>query len=470
MTKNHDADGAAPHSIEAEQAVLGALLRFNDAFDQLGDLEAKHFYREDHRIIFGEMRRMISHGEPADPVTVWATLEGHGGAIGVDIGAYLNQLAQNAPSSAGIDRHASIVVDRALRRATMAIADRISGLAMNPKGKSADEVLDAMQSMVTSLAERRVRNEPQMIGTILAGFIDGMTKRAEGLESAIPTGIPGLDRLLTGGGFRPGQLIIVAGRPSMGKTALACDIGLNVAEAPTGPGSQESYSVLDFSMEMEGQELAGRALASRGRVSLTKILGAIREDDEAAWSGVSAGCIKLDRLKFGIDDTPAISLLELRMKAKAWKRKHGLHLIVVDYLGLMSGGDGEKRHEQIGSYSRGLKALAKELGVAVIALAQLNRKVEDRPDRRPVLSDLRDSGEIEQDADIVILVHRPEMYDPENPDLRGYAEALIRKQRSGSLGDVPLRYDGPTCSFTDWTGPAPTQQVGPRRGKADKFD
>jgi replicative DNA helicase len=190
-------------------------------------------------------------------------------------------------------------------------------------------------------------------------------------------------------------------------------------------------------------------------VSLTKVMGQIPQDDDITWAGVTNGCIKLDALRFAIDDTPAISLLELRLKAKAWKRRHGLHVIIVDYLGLMSGGEGEKRHEQIGSYSRGLKALAKELGVAVIALAQLNRKVEERPDRRPVLSDLRDSGEIEQDADIVALVHRPEMYEPENPELRGFAELLVRKHRGGPLGDVLLRFDGPTCSFSDWTGAPP---------------
>ena len=460
MTKHTGADGA-PHSIEAEQAVLGALLRFNDAFDRIGDLKAKHFFREDHRILFSEITRMISRGDVADTVTIWAALEGRGGAVGEGISGYLNQLAQAAPSAAGIDRHAGIVVDRALRRATMHIADEISGLAMNPSGKTADEVLDAMQSMVTTLAERRVRNEPRMIRDVVVDFIDGVTKRSEGQDNAIPTGIPGIDRLLTGGGLRPGQLVIVAGRPSMGKSALTADAGLNMAA---------DHSVLNFSMEMESQEIAGRALANRGRVSLGKVMSQIPADDVLAWDGVTAGCIKLDALRFAIDDTPAISLLELRLKAKAWKRKHGLHVIIVDYLGLMSGGDGEKRHEQIGSYSRGLKALAKELGVAVIALAQLNRKVEERPDRRPVLSDLRDSGEIEQDADIVMLVHRPEMYEPENHDLRGFAEVLIRKQRGGPLGDVPLRFDGPTCSFTDWTGPPPTQQAGPRRSKPGKFD
>lgn len=446
MTKELGADGATPNSIEAEQAVLGALLRFNDAFDKLGDLQAKHFYREDHRIIFAEIVRMISRGEPADTMTVWAALEGHGGPTVDGIGAYLNQLAQTVPSAASAGRYAAIVVDRALLRATMHVADSINGLAANPKGKSADEVLDAMQSMVNTLAERRVRNEPKMIRDILVDFIEGVTKRAEGLTNAIPTGIASMDRLFNGG-FRPGQLIIVAGRPSMGKTALTSDIGLNIAA---------DHSVLNFSMEMESQEIAGRALANRGRVALATVMGQIADTDDAAWAGVTAGCIKLDALRFAIDDTPAITLLELRMKAKAWKRRHELHVIVVDYLGLMSGGDGEKRHEQIGSYSRGLKALAKELGVAVVALAQLNRKVEERPDRRPVLSDLRDSGEIEQDADIVMLVHRPEMYDPENQEVRGYAEVLVRKHRSGALGDIPLRFDGPTCSFSDWTGSPPS--------------
>jgi len=460
MTNHHSADSAAPHSIEAEQSVLGALLRFNDGFDQVGDLDAKHFYREDHRVIYAEIVRMIARGEPADVMTVWASLEGRGGAIDAGILPYLQRLTETTPSAVNIGRYASIVVDRALRRATMYVADTINGLAANPKGKTADEVLDAVQSLVTSLAERRVRNEPKMLREVLAGFIDGITRRAEGTENAIPTGIPGIDRLLTGGGFRPGQLIIVAGRPSMGKSALTTDIGLNMAV---------DHGVLEFSMEMESQEIAGRALANRGRVDLGKVMGTIPDDDELAWAGVSTGCIKIDALRFGLDETPAISLLELRMKAKAWKRKHGLHVIIVDYLGLMSGGEGEKRHEQIGYYSRGLKALAKELGVAVIALAQLNRKVEERPDRRPVLSDLRDSGEIEQDADIVMLVHRPEMYDPENPDLRGYAEILLRKQRGGGLGDIPLRFDGPTCSFSDWSGRAPAAAPGKGRNSS-RFD
>jgi len=450
-----------PQSIEAEQAVLGALLRNNDCIDKLGDLQAKHFVREDHRAIFAEIVQMIGRQEPADPVTVWAALEGRKSVLLQDLGGYLNGLRQSVPSSAHVAQYAATVVDRALRRACMHVADTINGLALSPNGKTADEVLDNMQSLVTSLAERRVRNEPRMIGDILKDVIDSIGKRAEGGEHAMPTGIAPIDRQLNGG-LRPGQLIIVAGRPSMGKTALTSDIGLSMGER---------FSVMNFSMEMEGQEITERALANRGRVALASILGEIPGSDDVAWAGITAGTLKLADLRFAIDDTPAISLLELRLKAKAWKRKHGLHVIIVDYLGLMSGGDGEKRHEQIGSYSRGLKALAKELGVAVIALAQLNRKVEDRPDRRPILSDLRDSGEIEQDADIVMLVHRPEMYEPENRELEGFAEILVRKHRSGQLGDIPLQFHGATCRFSEWYGTPPTTPaVGAKPRARASFD
>jgi replicative DNA helicase len=446
-----------PQSIEAEQAVLGALLRVNDAVDKMGDLQAKHFVREDHRAIYTEILALIKQGHPADPITVWTSLQARGGPFLDGLGAYLNQLSQSVPSAAHVSRYVGIVVEKALLRGIMHVADQINGLAQNTNGKTADEVLDSMQSAVTGLAERRVRNEPKMIRDVLQGLLEDIEARAEGKSSAMATGIASIDRLLNGG-LRPGNLVIVAGRPSMGKTALTSDIGLNMAEA---------HSVLNFSMEMESQEIAARALSNRGRVPLSSILGDMSGAE--AWPGVTAGCIKLDDLRFAIDDTPAISLLDLRMKAKAWKRKHGLQVIIVDYLGLMTGGEGDKRSEQIGSYSRGLKNLAKELGVAVIALAQLNRKVEDRPDRRPMLSDLRDSGEIEQDADVVMFVHRPEMYEPENEELAGFAEVLVRKQRSGKLGDIQLRFDGETCRFEEWRGQAPS--AAPARGRGSpRFD
>lgn len=450
---------SAPHSIEAEQAVLGALLRFNDCFDRIGALQAKHFFREDHRAIFAEIVNLISKGDSADTMTVWAALQARGGTNTDGLASYLNQMAQTVPSAANVAQYAAVVADRALLRATMHVADSINGLALNPKGKTADQILDSMQSMITTLAERRVRNEPRMIREVLAEFIDGVSKRAEGQLSVMSTGIGDLDRLFNGG-LRGGQLIIVAGRPSMGKTALSADIGLALAE---------QYSVLMFSMEMGGQEIAGRALASRGSVALSRVMGTIPDSDTATWNGITHGCVRLDDIRFAIDDTPAITLLELRLKAKAWKRRHGLNVIVVDYIGLMTGGEGDKRHEQIGSYSRGLKELAKELDVAVIALAQLNRKSEDRPDRRPILSDLRDSGEIEQDADVVMFVHRPEMHDPENSALAGYAEVMIRKQRSGPLGDIPMRFDGPTCKFSKWHGATPSIQEA-KKGRAARFE
>jgi replicative DNA helicase len=446
-----------PHSIEAEQAVLGALLRFNDCIDKLGDLQAKHFYREDHRTIYSQIVRLISQHEPADVITVYGALEQIGKAEEVGGLAYLNSMAQSTPSAANVGQYARVVSDRALLRGVMYVADSINALAQNPKGKNADEVLDSMQSLVSTLAERRVRNEPRMVREILHEVIEGIGKRAEGHQYAMPTGIEGIDRLLNGGA-RPGNLIIVAGRPSMGKTALTSDMGLNMAE---------NLSVLNFSMEMEGREIASRALANRGRVALEKIMGEIPGNDDNAWSGVTTGTMKLNDLRFAIDDTAAISLLELRMKAKAWKRKHGLDVIIVDYIGLMTGGEGDTRSAQIGFFSRGLKALAKELGIAVICLAQLNRNVDGRSDHKPMLSDLRDSGEIEQDADVVMFVHRAEMYDPENEEIKGYAEVLVRKNRSGRLGDVPLKFDGAICRFSDWRGSVPTISS---KGRSSRFD
>lgn len=448
-----------PYSLEAEQSVLGGLMLENDAIDRIGPLQAKHFYKEDHRAIFSEIAHCISKGQTADVISIWAALQARGVAFLDGLLPYLNSITQNTPSAANIGRYAEIVTDRALLRGLLHVTSKADDLAHNPKGKTADQVLDAVQSMVSTLAERRARTEPRMIADLLLEFIDATDKRSEGLDAAIPTGIESLDQMLSGG-LRGGQLVIVAGRPSMGKSALSAHIGLSMAE---------KYSVLMFSMEMSSQELAGRALANRGRIHLSRLMGRIDPNDTAAWSSVTHGCMQLQPMRFAIDETPAITLLELRMKAKAWKRRHGLDVLIVDYIGLMSGGDGEKRYEQIGSYSRGLKALAKELDVAIIALAQLNRKSEERTDKKPILSDLRDSGEIEQDADIVALVHRPEMHDPNNTRLQGYAEVLIRKQRNGALGDVPLSFEGATCSFSDWSGERPTASPpsSPKRGGYD---
>lgn len=437
---------ATPYAHEAEQSVLGALLLDNGAADRIGDLKAKHFYRADHQAIFNEAISLISKGEPADVISIWERLQARGDVFDGELLSYLNQIAQNTPSAANIEHYSGIVVDKALLRGLLHVTGQVEELVRNPRGQSADQILEKVVGMVSSLAARRVRQEPTLINELLVTLIEQVAERSEVGDNAMATGIASLDAQLNGG-VRRGQLVIFAGRPSMGKTALAVDVGLKIAER---------HSALLFSMEMSSQEIAARALANRGGLSLSRILGRIDDADAQAWGAVTHGCSRLNQLRFAIDDTAAISLLELRLRAKAWKRRHGLDLIVVDYLGLMTGGEGEKRHEQIGSYSRGLKALAKELDVTVLALAQLNRKSEDRADRRPQLSDLRDSGEIEQDADVVVLIHRPEMHDPTNEALRGFAEALVRKQRNGPLGDIPLKFQGATSRFEEWAGAIPT--------------
>lgn len=456
---NHLETLAPPHSLEAEQSVIGALLMNNDAVDRIGSLKVAHFYREDHRAIFTEIHRCISKGQPADVITVLTGLQDRGSGFLEGLLAYLTQIVQNTPSTASIARYAAIVVDRAKLRALLQATSKADELTRNPKGQSADQVLDAVQSMIAAVEDRCTSSGPRMISDVLLNFIEGATRRAEGEDSAIPTGIESLDRMLNGG-LRGGQLVIAAGRPSMGKSALCTGVGLNIAK---------THSVLMFSMEMSDQEIGARALADRGGVPLSRVLGKINESDSSTWERMTYGCAQLQPIRFGIDQSPALTLLQLRVRAKAWKRRHGLDVLIVDYLGLMTGGEGEKRHEQIGSYSRGLKALAKELDVAIIALAQLNRKSEDRPDRKPMLADLRDSGEIEQDADIVMFVHRPEMYDPNNALLRGYAELLIRKQRNGALGDIPLHFDGPTCRFSEWRGALPAINVSKAR-RSGGFD
>jgi len=437
---------ATPYAHEAEQSVLGALLLDNGAADRIGDLKAKHFYRADHQAIFAEAISLISKGDPADVISIWERLQARGDVFDGELLSYLNQIAQNTPSAANIEHYSGIVVGKALLRGLLHVTGQVEELVRNPRGQSADQILEKVVGMVNSLAARRVRQEPTLLNELLVTLIEQVAERSEVGDNAMATGIASLDAQLNGG-VRRGQLVIFAGRPSMGKTALAVDVGLNIAER---------HSALLFSMEMSSQEIAARALANRGGVSLSRILGRIDDADAQSWGAVTHGCSRLNQLRFAIDDTAAVSLLELRLRAKAWKRRHGLDLIVVDYIGLLTGGEGEKRHEQIGSYSRGLKALAKELDVCVLALAQLNRKSEDRADRRPQLSDLRDSGEIEQDADVVVLIHRPEMHDPTNEALRGFAEVLVRKQRNGALGDIPLKFQGATSRFEEWQGAIPT--------------
>lgn len=433
-----------PASVEAEQSVLGALMIDNDAIDRIADLRADQFYRYDHRIIFEHISKLIVSNRRADVVTVLEALQTSGKAADVGGLAYLNSLAQNVPGSAGIKRYAEIVIDRAKLRGLLSAADEIAELVHNRAGQSVNEIIDAAQSKLEPLGEARA-SEPQLIGSFLPAIVERIDAQFHGSETTsrvLSTGLRDLDSKI-GGGMRGGQLIIVAGRPSMGKSAIA----LGVAESATGHGDPSAV----FSQEMEAEELCNRALSRASGIPLDKIMDGKKFDRNGSspdWTNLTRGVQHVTELNMYVDARGAMSLQDIRSQSRMLKRRHGLGLIVVDYLGLMAATEGNSRTEQVGANSRGLKNLAKELGIPVVLLAQLSRKCEERPNKRPMLSDLRDSGEIEQDADIVLFLYRDEVYNPDTPD-KGIAEINVAKQRNGPIGIVPAVYIGERTLFTD---------------------
>jgi len=439
-----------PHSIEAEQSILGALLLDNDAIDRVEGLGREHFYRADHAAVFGAICELITAGQPADVVTVYERFAAKGDSEHIGGLSYLNALAQSTPSSANIKRYSALVRDKAVKRQLLTLAADVPEMVMG-----ADEariVVDRIQSKLENLAQERVKSEPIKASDDLGNYIDRLQEAAEGKIKAIPTGFRDLDDKL-GGGMRGGELIIAAGRPAMGKTAFALGIARNVAL---------NYSALVLSMEMPRDQLHDRNIAALGRIHMQHLRQPEKMTDDD-WQRFTVAAHKITDLNLYLDDQPALTLLEVRSKARTVKRKHGLNLLVVDYLGLMTGGPSENRNQEVGSYSRGLKALAKELDIPIIALAQLNRGLENRADKRPGMADLRDSGEIEQDADTIMFLYRDEVYDP-NSQANGICESLIGKQRQGETGMVPLAYQGEHTAFHDlqrgYTPPA-----APRRAK-----
>lgn len=439
-------DGLAvpPHSLEMEQAVLGALLIDNEAIDRVGDLRGEHFYRHDHRLIFECISKLIVSSRRADALTVLEWLRSSGKSEEVGGLAYLNNLAQNAMGSANIGRYAEIVVSRWKLRGVISVADTMGADAFSPMGKSVNEIIGSAQEGLESLIDKGSK-EPVFIGSFLTSIVERIDEEFHGSSTktkALPTGLRDLDAKL-GGGMRPGQLIIIAGRPAMGKTAIA----LSVAEA----AAQEGAPTLVFSQEMEGEELCVRALSRASGLSLDKVLDGAkfgRESDHPDWTMLTAGVSKVSEMGLIVDDRAAISLGEIQSRARAVKRKNGLGLIVVDYLGLMAASEGDNRTQQVGANSRGLKALAKQMGVPVVLLAQLSRKCDERTDKRPMMADLRDSGEIEQDADIIIFLYRDEVYHPDSND-KGVAEINVAKQRNGPIGIVAAKYVGERTTFQD---------------------
>ncbi|MEF9386377.1 replicative DNA helicase [Ralstonia pseudosolanacearum] len=438
-----------PHSIEAEQSVLGGLLLDNAAWDRIADFINEHdFYRYDHRLIFHNIGKLISQAKPADVITVYEQLQASGKAEEVGGLAYLNALAQNTPSAANIRRYAEIVRDRGVLRQLVTIADEISAGAFNPQGRDVRQLLDEAESKVFAIAEEGARGqkgflEIQPLLTQVVERIDELYHRDNQSDiTGVPTGFVDLDRMTSG--MQGGDLIIVAGRPSMGKTAFSLNIGEHVAV-------EQGLPVAVFSMEMAGTQLAMRMLGSVGRLDQHRLrTGRLLDED---WPRLTHAIQKMNDAQLFIDETPALNPMELRARSRRLARQCGqLGLIVIDYLQLMSGsGSGENRATEISEISRSLKGLAKELNCPVIALSQLNRSLEQRPNKRPVMSDLRESGAIEQDADVILFIYRDQVYNPDSPD-KGTAEIIIGKQRNGPIGTVRLTFLGEYTKFDNFTG------------------
>ncbi len=438
-----------PHSIEAEQSVLGGLLLDNAAWDRIADfIRAEDFYRFDHRIIFEAMIKLINSSRPADVITVFEALTNLGKAEEVGGLSYLNALAQNTPSAANIRRYAEIVRDRGVLRKLITVADEISSNAFNPQGKEVKQMLDEAESKIFAIAEEGSRGAQgwmpiQPLLTQVVERIDELYNRDSTSEiTGVPTGFIDLDKMTSG--LQPGDLIIVAGRPSMGKTAFSINIGENVA-------IDSGLPVAVFSMEMGGAQLAMRMLGSVGRLDQHRLrTGKLIDED---WPRLTNAIQKMNEAQFYIDETPALNSIELRARSRRLSRQCGkLGLIIVDYLQLMSANTaGDNRASEISEISRGLKGLAKELNCPVIALSQLNRSLEQRPNKRPVMSDLRESGAIEQDADVILFIYRDQVYNPDSPD-KGTAEIIIGKQRNGPIGAIRLTFLGEYTKFGNYTG------------------
>ena len=438
-----------PHSIEAEQSLLGGLLIDNSALDQVADtISSKDFYRQDHRLIFIHINNLINLSNPADVITVAESLEKNSELASSGGIAYLGSLAENMPSVANIRGYAKIIRDNSILRNLITVGSDIVEGAFLPKGKDAQQLLDEMEAKLFTIAE----SESNRLGykdfqSVIAEVVRQLEERGQnpGTVTGLSTGFADLDSLTTG--LHGGELVIVAGRPSMGKTALA----MNIAEAC---GVEQNKAVAIFSMEMGSEQIVTRLLGSVSKVNQQKMRTGKMDDDD--WAKIADGLGRLNEAPLFIDEGSALNSYELRARARRLHRstEGGLGLIVVDYIQLMSalGGQGENRATEISEISRSLKSLAKELNVPVVALSQLNRNVDSRPDKRPQMSDLRESGAIEQDADVIMFIYRDEVYNPESSD-KGVAEIIVAKQRSGPIGTVKLTFVGEFTRFEDYANP-----------------
>ncbi len=433
-----------PHSIEAEQAVLGGLMLSGEAWDKVADkLSEEDFYRREHRLIFRAIAELTEKSMPSDAVTLGEWFEANGTSELVGGVAYVVELANATPSAANILAYAEIVREKSVLRQLIDAGTEIAGDGFQPEGRHSRELIEAAEKRVFRIAEAGARGVRQFVPVRDAAreALDLLHERfhSDSPITGLATGFSDFDHMTAG--LQPGDLVIVAARPSMGKTALA----VNMAEYAA---IREKKSVAIFSMEMSAVQLTLRLLSSLGRINQQSLRSGKLADEE--WPRITSAMTLLSEARMFIDDTPALSPSDLRARARRLKRSHDLGLIVIDYLQLMQvPGNQENRATEIAEISRSLKALAKELNVPVIALSQLNRGLESRNDKRPQMSDLRESGAIEQDADVIVFIYRDEYYDKESAD-KGIAEIIIGKQRNGPTGTVKLTFLGQFTKFESY--------------------
>ena len=438
-----------PHSLEAESSVLGGLLLDNSAWDRVGDLLSdSDFYRYEHRLVYTAVSTLVNANRAADVITVFENLQSQGKAEEIGGLAYLNSLAQYVPSAANIRRYAEIVRERAILRKLVSVSDEIATSALNTNGRPVPNILDEAEQKIFNIGEEgsRMRQGFQSMGNLVVELLDRVEEMSQNPNdiTGVPTGFFDLDRMTSG--MQAGDLIVLAARPSMGKTALAINIAENVA-------LKEGLPVAVFSMEMGASQLAIRIVGSIGRIDQGRLRTGKLHDEE--WPRLAEAVERLRTVSLSIDETPGLTPSELRASARRLARNCGkLGLVVVDYLQLMSGSsgsDGDNRATELGEISRGLKMLAKELQCPVIALSQLNRGVEQRTDKRPMMSDLRESGAIEQDADVIMFIYRDDYYNKDSKE-PGVAEIIIGKQRNGPTGTVKLTFLKPITKFESYAG------------------
>jgi replicative DNA helicase len=439
-----DALRIPPHSIDAEQAVLGGLMLSPEAWDKVADrLNEDDFYRKDHRVIFRAISELSNKGMPCDAVTLGEWFESQGLSDLVGGTAYILQLANTTPSAANIIAYCDIVREKSVLRQLIDAGTEIVGDGFAPEGRSTQEILEGAEQRVFRIAEAGARGRQGFVPmrTAVKDAFAILHHRFEnkGTVTGMPTGFTDLDEMTAG--LQPSDLIIVAARPAMGKTAFS----LNMAEYAA---MKTKRAVAVFSMEMSASQLAFRLISSVGRINQQHLRNGDIQEEE--WPRVTSAITLLSEAKIFIDDTPALSPGELRARCRRLKREHDLGLIVIDYLQLMQvPGNKENRATEISEISRSLKALAKELNVPVIALSQLNRSLEQRQDKRPVMADLRESGAIEQDADVIMFIYRDDYYNQDSPD-KGLAEIIIGKQRSGPTGSLKLTFLGQYTKFENY--------------------